>query len=45
MKFSAPEGNIEISKMLELEVTYPKENIELEMSKKELKKYYAENQF
>jgi hypothetical protein len=45
VKFSTPEGNIEISKMLELEVTHPKEIIELEMSKKELKKYYAENQF
>jgi murein DD-endopeptidase MepM/ murein hydrolase activator NlpD len=42
-KFATPLGNIEISKTLEIEVVHPKEIIELEMSKKELKKYYAEN--
>lgn len=43
VKFFTSKGNLEISKMLELEVAHPKEIIELEMSKKELKKYYGEN--
>jgi len=43
VKFFTSEGNIEISQILELEVAHPKDIIELEMSKKELKKYYAEN--
>jgi murein DD-endopeptidase MepM/ murein hydrolase activator NlpD len=43
VKFSTPEGNVAISKTLEIEVFHPKAVIELEMSKKELKKYYAEN--
>lgn len=43
VKFFTTEGNIEIPRSLKLEVSHPKEVIELEMSKKELKKYYAEN--
>jgi hypothetical protein len=45
VKFSTTEGNIEISQILELEVAHPKDIIELEMTKKELKKYHAEDQF
>jgi len=43
VKFFTGTEPIEIPKILELEVDHPKEIIELEMSKKELKKYYGEN--
>jgi hypothetical protein len=44
VKFSTTAGNIEISQILELEVAHPKDIIELEMTKKELKKYQAVGQ-
>lgn len=44
VKFSTSEGNMEISETLTIEVIHPKEIIELEMSKKDLKKYSMGNQ-
>ena len=41
--FSTPEGNIKITERIDIEVGHPKEVIELEMSKKELKKYAEAN--
>jgi hypothetical protein len=43
VNFSTLEENIEISKTLDIKVFHPKAVIELEMSKRELMRYYAEN--
>ena len=43
VKFATEEGTIEVSKFTELIVAHPKEVIEMEMNKKDLKKYYAGN--
>jgi len=43
VKFAKEEGTFEVSKFSELKVVHPKEVIEMEMNKKDLKKYYAEN--
>lgn len=43
VKFATDNGTFEVSKFTELIVAHPKEVIEMEMNKKDLKKYYAEN--
>jgi murein DD-endopeptidase MepM/ murein hydrolase activator NlpD len=43
VKFATEEGTFEVSKFTELIVAHPKNVIEMEMNKKDLKKYYAEN--
>ncbi|WP_075350287.1 M23 family metallopeptidase [Algoriphagus marinus] len=43
VKFATDNGTFEVSKLTELIVAHPKEVIEMEMNKKDLKKYYAEN--
>lgn len=43
VKFATEDGTFEVSKFTELIVAHPTEVIEMEMNKKDLKKYYAEN--